>query len=800
MMWTRVLFLMTSSVYAAPPARAGGREIIFQEDFSDASLPRWHGARPRGLRITRTRGPNGMPAVAMQTDKPLSGNLTAPLPAERLAGKPVLLEVWRKAENVKTGARHYFNAKTMLSWKARSSAKPRYSTTTYSDFSGTFDWELHRYVVRMPKDLERAAVTIGLQECSGKACWAGLVVCVDPRFPSQQALERYLERERRRMFARLDAKSLAVKRLPGGVIQVFAGRRYVPRRFWNEAARRAVLASEPASEKRAEGGDSFDARLARAMLNRAAELEAGLSGVQGAARNDRAYEIASLRERARELHAGLRGAALLRVRADARAETPVSPLLFGNNINTQNMTPIYDSARGAFQRPFLDLVRPMRITFLRYPGGCNADVFNWKDTIGPVEQRRPIINYHNGTSRGVARFGVDEYLRFCEQEGMTPIITTAFLKDRPERVDPREHPHGVRHKYVFEYVKRAPERVQLAADWVEYCNGSADTRYGKLRARNGHPKPYGVKYWEIGNESYGPDPVGSCKPEEYAAAFPRYARAMKARDPSVQIVMNGCSRPEWNEPILRRAGRFADAFQFHIYLTPRITDYVKAEARPQVFSAGMKLADRVRESVRRVAEGMKEHLGRTLPIFVTEFGMGNARNRELMTSAASAVLVADMMRALIESPEVRGANKWCLYAGYWFSPIQGPTARNPRAPYYVRPEYVTHLIYARCRAAARLVVNDEAHAAVKAVVFKQPRAYGVVLIAREAEGWLRVALDLPDAKPGEASCLLLTAGHPLLGNERDHALVRPYAFRFRYEPGRPVAVPCNSVMGLVIPR
>jgi len=784
----------------AQPAQKGKREIVFEEDFADVSLPRWGGARPAGLKITRTQGPNGMPAVTMEANKPLSGNLSATLPVERIAGKAVLLDVWRKAENVKTGARHYYNAKSMLRWKARSDAKPKYSTTTYSDFNGTFDWERHRYVVQMPKDLERANVTIGLQECTGKASWARLVVWVDPRFPNQQALERYLAREERQMFAHLDAKAIVVKRLDGGVIQVLADHRCVPRRFWNAAVRKVVLAAIAKPELRRVSSRGFRAQLARAMLARAAQLEEDLPRLQGPALNDRVYEIASLRERVGQILSQRGGEKPVRLRADAGAESTVSPLIFGNNINTQNLSAPYDSARGTFQQPFLDLVRPMRITFLRYPGGCNADVFNWKDTIGPLSDRRDIINYHNGTSRGIAKFGVDEYLRFCEQEGMTPIITTAFLKDRPENIDPREHPKGVRHKYVFDYVKTAPERVQLAADWVEYCNGSADTPYGKLRAKNGHPKPYGVKYWEIGNESYGPDPVGSCRPEEYAAAFPRYVQAMKARDPTISIVMNGSGRREWNEPILRMAGRYADAFQFHIYRTPRIHNYSKIEGRPRDLSAAMKLADNIPGLVSDVVAQMKKHLGRALPIIISEWGMGNARNREIMTSITSAVLVADMWRGLVESPGVLGANKWCLYTGYWFSQIQGPTSRNPRAPYYTRPEHATHVIYARCRSETRLAVNNEVSDHVKAVVFKRPRAFGVVLITREAVGWHSVELDLPGARRGRATCILLTAGHPLLGNENDHHLVRPYEFQFDYVPGQPITTPCNSVMGLIVPR
>jgi hypothetical protein len=395
---------------------------------------------------------------------------------------------------------------------------------------------------------------------------------------------------------------------------------------------------------------------------------------------------------------------------------------------------------------------------------------------------------------------VDEYLRFCEQQDMVPIITTAFCKDRPENVDPADHPTGIRHNYVFDYLKRAPERVQLAADWVEYCNGPPDTPLGKLRAQNGHAEPYHVKYWEIGNESYGPDPTGSCKPEAYARAFPAYASAMKARDPSIQIVMNGCSRNEWNEPVLRLAGKHADAFQFHIYRTPSVHNYRKLEGRPHDVTRWMRMADDVPGLLDDVEALMQEHLGRTLPIIISEFGMGNAKHREFMTSVTSPVLVADMWRALIESPSVLGANKWCLYAGYWFSQIQGPTLTQPDAPYYNRPEHAMHVIYARCRGDRRLAVNNDASPGAKAVVFQRPHDYGIVLISREAVSWQSVVLDLPGAQRGTATCLLLTAGHPFLGNEHDHQLIGMVEFRFDYVPGRPIVLPSNSVMGVIVPK
>ena len=104
------------------------------------------------------------------------------------------------------------------------------------------------------------------------------------------------------------------------------------------------------------------------------------------------------------------------------------------------------------------------------------------------------------------------------------------------------------------------------------------------------------------------------------------------------------------------------------------------------------------------------------------------------------------------------------------------------------------------RICSELPVNNHVSEGAKAVVFKQAENYGVVLISREAVSWQSVAIDLPTAKRGAATCLLMTAGHPFLGNEIDHSLVGMYEFEFDYVPGQSIIVPSNSVMGLIVPR
>ena len=317
-------------------AQQTGQEIIFQEDFADIALPAWHHARPKSVKFSRTPGPDGVAALMMEATEPTSSILAVRLPVDRIAGRAVLLDAWRKAEGVKMGLQHFYNAKSMLSWKGRSESKRHYCGTLYSDFSGTFDWERHRFVVNMPEDLQDATVSIGMQECTGKASWARLTVSVDERFPNQQALDRFLAREEREAFAKLDPSTLSVKCLEGGIIQVFTGnamcrasigaKRFAGRswRSYHERTRRSgawTVASQSGCREPCRG---------------AVELEEELKYVSLSGLNDRVYEIASLRERTRQIETGVaaRNEAVLQV--DGTTALPVSPLIFGNNINTQN--------------------------------------------------------------------------------------------------------------------------------------------------------------------------------------------------------------------------------------------------------------------------------------------------------------------------------------------------------------------------------------------------------------------------------------------------------------------------------
>ncbi|MBP6965745.1 MAG: hypothetical protein KBC96_15230, partial [Armatimonadetes bacterium] len=116
-----------------------------------------------------------------------------------------------------------------------------------------------------------------------------------------------------------------------------------------------------------------------------------------------------------------------------------------------------------------------------------------------------------------------------------------------------------------------------AAQWVEYCNGSADTEYGRLRAANGHPEPYGVRYWEIGNELWGDWQIGHCTREEYASRYRAFHEAMTRSDPSILFIANGHEWLPWNESVLRENASTVRSLSIHTLIGNAIPEGTSAD-------------------------------------------------------------------------------------------------------------------------------------------------------------------------------------------------------------------------------
>ncbi len=181
------------------------------------------------------------------------------------------------------------------------------------------------------------------------------------------------------------------------------------------------------------------------------------------------------------------------------------------------------------RKALIDAMRPLRPAVVRWPGGCFADAYDWRDGIGPRDKRPRRTNVwaddENLRSLGniPARFdpntfGTNEFMRFCRAVGAQPYFG-ANLRTLP---------------------------AQAFHQWVEYCNSpKGSTTLADLRAAGGDPDPFGVRYWGVGNESWGCG--GNFTPDEYASEFRRFATwPVQRHDVSLALIGSGPSGGDYD--------------------------------------------------------------------------------------------------------------------------------------------------------------------------------------------------------------------------------------------------------------
>lgn len=163
-------------------------------------------------------------------------------------------------------------------------------------------------------------------------------------------------------------------------------------------------------------------------------------------------------------------------------------------------------------------VADLKPALLRWPGGSFSEHYHFEHGLGRQSERKGIYRWDDFDPLS---FGTDEFIAFCRKVGAEPQIVV---------------PIGYHNYAGYSPDKDGVEDwLQRALDWLEYCNGdAATTRWGKVRAANGHPEPYGVKYWEIDNE------VWKMSPKTYVEIARIFSIAMKKKDPTIRIIGCGC--------------------------------------------------------------------------------------------------------------------------------------------------------------------------------------------------------------------------------------------------------------------
>ncbi|MDD2601179.1 MAG: DUF1080 domain-containing protein [Kiritimatiellae bacterium] len=218
---------------------------------------------------------------------------------------------------------------------------------------------------------------------------------------------------------------------------------------------------------------------------------------------------------------------------------------------------------GGFRPDLLAAIADLKPPVIRYPGGCYASGYRWKDGIGAQHQRKahPLMMWDD---KDVNSFGTDEFIEMCRQVGAEPLIVVNIGTRQWNRND-QEH-----------------DFLREALDWMEYCNGPADSKWGKVRAANGHPEPYNVKYWEIDNETWG------MQAAPYAAAVNRFGPAMRQAYPFIKLAACGSNGYDqnWNREVINLSGKNFDYISTHHYEDPK--NFATGWKREEVFYRELK--------------------------------------------------------------------------------------------------------------------------------------------------------------------------------------------------------------------
>jgi alpha-N-arabinofuranosidase len=196
---------------------------------------------------------------------------------------------------------------------------------------------------------------------------------------------------------------------------------------------------------------------------------------------------------------------------------------------------------GGYRNDVLAALKNLSIPVLRWPGGCFADEYHWRDGIGPRAQRPKHINTHWGGVVETNAFGTHEFLELCERIGAAPYVSGNVGSGTPQEM----------------------------MEWVEYMTSNSDSTLANLRRKNGLDKPWKVPYFGVGNESWGCG--GNMRPEYYADQYRRYATFVK-NYPGNQVtkIASGANVDDykWTEVMMSEVGRRMSGLSLHFYTLP----------------------------------------------------------------------------------------------------------------------------------------------------------------------------------------------------------------------------------------
>lgn len=313
---------------------------------------------------------------------------------------------------------------------------------------------------------------------------------------------------------------------------------------------------------------------------------------------------------------------------------PISPHIYGQYLEHvqredeciypsiwDDTSPFADAL--GLRRDVMAAARELGVPVVRWPGGCFADVYHWRDGVGS-QSRRPVRTNAHWGGEEPNHFGTDEFLRWCREVGSAAYINANL----------------------------GTGTLEECLAWLDYCNATNRR----------------VQFWGIGNETFGEWEAGHMDAATYARTLAQWAAAVRRADPQIQILGVGsmsANNPQWDRAVLRRAGNLIDLLTIHAYgySTGAPDEFLAIAFTPVYFEHRLR-------KILRVMDEFAAHRTNATPVRLAldEWNIRHYRdgqlNRRSPRTLQDAVFVAGVLNAMVRlSPRVAMANYVFLVNG-----------------------------------------------------------------------------------------------------------------------------------------
>jgi len=279
------------------------------------------------------------------------------------------------------------------------------------------------------------------------------------------------------------------------------------------------------------------------------------------------------------------------------------------------------------RKDVLEATKELNVPVVRWPGGNFVSGYHWEDGIGPMDKRPTRIDLAWGF-RENNHFGTDEFIEWCRKVNTEPYFC----------------------------VNLGTGTMDEARNWVEYCNVDKGTYYSDLRIKNGHPEPYNIKYWGLGNEMDGDWQMGHKNAEDYGKFALETAKLMKWIDKDIKLVASGSSNYggdwiNWNKTVLGYLKDYVDYISLHHYTGNRNNNYYEFMASTGFAEEAIKITEGlIREAL------AKSHRKDSIYIAFDEYNVwyrahGNEGNEEIY-NLEDALVVASYLNIFVRNAQI----------------------------------------------------------------------------------------------------------------------------------------------------